>query len=86
MSQIHERYLVNNVVKPNEVRAELGKPALEGLDTEKQEREERMANMKADSQQASRDARDRERDANNSDGPATATGRNPKGSGAKELK
>ena len=86
MSQIHERYLVNNVVKPNEVRAELGKPAIEGLDTEKQEREERMANMKADSQQASRDARDRERDANNSDGPATATGRNPKGSGAKELK
>lgn len=94
-AQIHEIYLAQNVIKPNEVREEIGKPQIEGLDDEKQRQAEEQMKMqldakaqesqrRADEQNANRDARDRQRSQNNSDGPATATGRNPKGSGPKE--
>lgn len=93
-AQIHEIYLAQNVIKPNEVRGEIGKPQIEGLDDEKQRQAEEAAQMqidakaqseqrRADEQSASRDARDRERSQNASDSSTTPTGRNPKGSGAK---
>lgn len=94
-AKIHETYLVNNVIKPNEVREELGRPAIEGLDEEEERKEaERFereqnaareaAEQKAEHDRTSRDARDRSRDQNASDSSTTTTGRNPKGSGAKE--
>lgn len=94
-ADIHEIYLTAGVVKPNEVREEIGKPQIEGLDDEKQRQEEERFNRemqakqedsqrREDEQSETRDARDRERSGNSSDGSATATGRNPKGSGPKE--
>jgi phosphosulfolactate synthase (CoM biosynthesis protein A) len=100
-ANIHEKYLVNGVVKPNEVRQELGKPQIDGLDTEKadQAKEQMQMQLDATAQQndmkmqadakakhdaISNDKKDQNASQNASDSPTTSTGRNPKGSGAKQ--
>jgi len=102
-ANIHEKYLVNGVIKPNEVRQELGKPQIDGLDTEKadQAKEQMQMQLDATAQQndakmqaqadakaqhdaTSNDKKDQAASQNASDSPTTSTGRNPKGSGAKQ--
>jgi PBSX family phage portal protein len=68
-SQILERYVKTQVMLPNEARSVLGLPQREGGDEPFQ--------PKPDSERA----RDGERTNNQSDGPATLNGRNPKGEG-----
>lgn len=82
-ANIHEKYLVNGVVKPNEVRQELGKPQIDGLDEEKAGRGE-DAKTKAEHDAQSYDAKDRAVSENASDSSTASAGRNPKGSGAKQ--
>jgi PBSX family phage portal protein len=116
-AQIHEIYLGQNVIKPNEVRGDLGKAQIEGLDDEQANQAKEQMQMQLDAKaqenqmkadtaataaqakaeavaakpavagaKPARDARDRSRSQNASDSPTTATGRNPKGSGAKANK
>ncbi len=81
LSQINERYLRNQAVTPNEVREMIGLPQIRGGDEmvdlspgqQAQQRSEARGNT----------ARDRERTNEQSDGPATIAGRNPKGEGEK---
>jgi PBSX family phage portal protein len=75
-SQILERYVKNQIMLPNEARTILGMPQREGGDqplTVKPENTNNDANR----------ARDGQRLNNQSDGPATLAGRNPKGEGRK---
>lgn len=81
LSQIHERYLKTQVITPNEVREEIGKPQRDGGDdvielTARQQTDAR-ANI------AGNRTRDAERSNNQSDGAGAISGRNPKGEGAK---
>ncbi len=83
-SQIHERYAKIGALVPNEIREEIGKPQREGGDQpmvmsakEQVESEAEQADKEYERQ------RDSERMAQQSDGPAAISGRNPKGSGAK---
>jgi hypothetical protein len=62
---------------PNEGRELLGLPQIEGGNEPLQLKPEQVANDNADRQ------RDTERTNNQSDGPATVSGRNPKGEGRK---
>jgi PBSX family phage portal protein len=70
-SQILERYVKTQVMLPNEARSVLGLPQREGGDEPFQPKP--MDNAER--------ARDGERVNNQSDGPATISGRNPKGEG-----
>jgi len=70
-SQILERYVKAQVMLPNEARSALGLPQREGGDEPFSPKPEDTAQR----------ARDGERVNNQSDGPATLTGRNPKGEG-----
>ena len=74
-SQILERYVKTQVMLPNEARSALGLPQREGGDEPFNPKPEQAANDNADR------ARDGERTNNQSDGPATISGRNPKGEG-----
>ena len=80
-AQIHERYLRNQAVTPNEVRDELGKPPIPGGD-EVVELSPRQAADAKNNQQGS-DQRATDRENNSSDSPTTVSGRNPKGQGSK---
>jgi len=74
-SQILERYVKTQVMMPNEARQALGLPQREGGDEPFQLKPQDAANETANRQ------RDSERANNQSDGPATITGRNPQGEG-----
>jgi PBSX family phage portal protein len=74
-SQILERYVKAQVMLPNEARTVLGLPQREGGDEPLQLKPQDAANATANR------ARDGERLNNQSDGPATISGRNPKGEG-----
>lgn len=80
-SQIYERYVKNKIMTPNEVREGLGMTQIEGgdamLDLTPKQQSDTRANM------ADNRARDTERSNAQSDGPGAASGRNPKGQGAK---
>lgn len=82
MSQIHERYIRNKVMVPNEVRNRLKLPAMPGGDEVVEQRPQVKAEQNAQAN-GSRE-RDKERVANNSDSTTTVSGRNPKGAGSKE--
>jgi PBSX family phage portal protein len=74
-SQILERYVKTQVMLPNEARQILGLPQRDGGDDPLQMKPQDIANETANRQ------RDSERLNNQSDGTATISGRNPKGSG-----
>ncbi len=78
-SQIHEKYLRNQVVTPNEVRDELGKPPRPDgdkvIELSPRQAADSKNNAKGD------DARATDRQNANSDSPTTTTGRNPQGEG-----
>lgn len=74
-SQILERYVKTQVMLPNEARQVLGLPQRDGGDEPFQPKPDQAANDNANR------ARDAERSNNQSDGPATVSGRNPKGEG-----
>jgi capsid portal protein len=74
-SQILERYVKTQVMMPNEARQVLGLPQREGGDEPLQLKPQDAANETANRQ------RDSERTNNQSDGPATISGRNPQGEG-----
>jgi PBSX family phage portal protein len=76
-SQIIERLVKTQVMMPNEGRELLGLPQIEGGNEPFDPKPEQAANDNADR------ARDTERTNNQSDGPATVSGRNPKGEGRK---
>ena len=76
-SQIIERLVKTQVMLPNEGRELLGLPQIEGGNEPFDPKPEQAANDNADR------ARDTERTNNQSDGPATVSGRNPKGEGRK---
>lgn len=78
-SQIDERYVRNKVVTPNEIRERIGLPQIEGGDKMVEQTPRQAADANANTQQNRQ--RDAERTANQSDGEATTTGRNPKGEG-----
>ena len=78
-SQIHERYVRNKIITPNEVREDLGLPQLDDGDKMVEQTPRQVADANANTQQNRE--RDAERTANQSDGEATTTGRNPKGEG-----
>lgn len=81
MSQIHERYVKNQVMVPNEVRENIGLPQRDGGDEPvvltARQAADAVGNMPGNK------TRDGERANNQSDGPAAVSGRNPKGEGAK---
>jgi PBSX family phage portal protein len=76
-SQIIERLVKTQVMMPNEGRDLLGLPQIEGGNEPFDPKPEQAANDNANR------ARDTERTNNQSDGPATVSGRNPKGEGRK---
>lgn len=76
-SQIIERLVKTQVMLPNEGRELLGLPQIEGGNEPLQLKPEQVADDNANR------ARDTERTNNQSDGPATVSGRNPKGEGRK---
>lgn len=76
-SQIIERLVKTQVMLPNEGREILGLPQIEGGNEPLQLKPEQV------SSDNSNRARDSERTNNQSDGPATVSGRNPKGEGRK---
>jgi len=76
-SQIIERLVKIQVMLPNEGRELLGLPQIEGGNEPFDPKPEQAANDNADR------ARDTERTNSQSDGPATVSGRNPKGEGRK---
>lgn len=78
-SQIHERYVRNKIITPNEVREDLGLPQIDDGDKMVEQTPRQVADANANTQQNRE--RDAERTANQSDGEATTTGRNPKGEG-----
>ena len=81
LSQIHERYLRNQTLTPNEVRESLGLPQIAGGDKIIEMSPKVAQNQKTEAE--GNTARDRERVNQQSDGPATIDGRNPKGEGRK---
>jgi HK97 family phage portal protein len=76
-SQIIERLVKTQVMLPNEGRELLGLPQIEGGNEPFDPKAQDTANANANRQ------RDTERTNNQSDGPATVSGRNPKGEGRK---
>lgn len=82
MSQIHERYARNKIMKINEIRAEKGLPAIPEGD--KFFEPSKQTNAEQNAQANNSRQRSQERVANNSDSTTTITGRNPQGSGSKE--
>jgi PBSX family phage portal protein len=76
-SQILERLVKNQIMLPNEAREVLDLPQRKGGDTPL----ELTAGAAADARANGNRARDAERTNNQSDGPATISGRNPKGEG-----
>lgn len=83
-SQIHERYAKIGALVPNEIREEIGKPQREGGDQPMVMSAKEQADMQVE--QADKEyerQRDAERMAQQSDGPAAISGRNPKGQGPK---
>lgn len=72
-AQMHQTYVSSGVMLKNEVRDKIGLPIIEGIDDEP-----------VDAKAPSVIARESERAAQQSDGTASAQGRNPKGTGAKE--
>ncbi len=81
LSQIHERYLRNQAMTPNEVRENLGLPARKEGDKMVDLSPKTQANQRQNA--AGTSERQRERVNEQSDGPATIEGRNPKGEGAR---
>ena len=81
LSQIHERYLRNKAMTPNEVREILGLPQAKDGDKMVELSPQQQANARQNAEGDS--ARQRERTNAQSDGPATIDGRNPKGEGPK---
>jgi PBSX family phage portal protein len=81
LSQIHERYLRNKAMTPNEVREDLGLPARKGGDKMVEMSPQAQASQRQNAEGNSE--RQRERVNNQSDGPATIEGRAPKGEGPK---
>jgi len=81
LSQIHERYLRNKAMTPNEVRENLGLPARKGGDKMVEMSPQQQASQRQNAEGNS--ARQRERTNAQSDGVATIDGRNPKGEGTK---
>lgn len=79
MSQIHERYVKNQVMLPNEAREAIGLPARKGGDKPFELSPKQEASKKNDAKAS--DSRSTERANNNSDSTATTTGRNAKGEG-----
>lgn len=73
-STIHKTYSDIGVMKKNEIRESIGMPAIDGLD------DEPVDETDPNSVQQRNNARTQQQ----SDGSGAATGRNPKGSGAKE--
>lgn len=78
-SQIDERYLRNQVLTPNEVRARKGLPGLEGGDKVIELKAQQKADQRANAGKTR--ARDSERSANQSDSQHDSEGRNAKGDG-----
>ncbi len=76
-SQILERYVKNQIMLPNEARDILDLPQAEHGDSPLQ----LTARAAADSMANGNRSRDAERTNSQSDGPATVSGRNPKGEG-----
>ena len=72
-AHMHQTYVSSGVMLKNEVRDKIGLPIIEGIDDEP-----------VDAKAPSVIARESERAAQQSDGTASAQGRNPKGTGAKE--
>lgn len=81
MSQIHERYVKTQVMLPNEIREDIGLAQRDGGDEPLQLTARQAADEKGNMQ--GNKERDSERSAQQSDGPAAISGRNPKGEGAK---
>ena len=80
-SQILERYVRNQIMTPNEARDVINLPQRKGGDTTIQPTARAQADANAN--QGKTRARDAERSAGQSDGPATTDGRAPKGEGRK---
>jgi PBSX family phage portal protein len=78
-SQILERYVRNQIMMPNEARQLLNLPQIDGGDDPFQMTSRLAADARAN--QGKTRQRDTERVNEQSDGPATTTGRNPKGEG-----
>ena len=78
-SQILERYVKTQIMLPNEARAILDLPQVQHGDTPLQLTARQAADTRANT--AGNRQRDTERTNNQSDGPATVAGRNPKGEG-----
>jgi PBSX family phage portal protein len=78
-SQILERYVRNQIMMPNEARQLLNLPQIDGGDDPFQMTSRLAADARAN--QGKTRQRDAERVNEQSDGPATTTGRNPKGEG-----
>jgi PBSX family phage portal protein len=79
-SQILERLVRNQIMVPNEAREQLGLPQRSDGDEPLEMSARRIADARANTRQTR--ARDSERVNNQSDGPATISGRNPQGEGA----
>jgi len=80
-SQILERYVKNKIMVPNEAREKIGLPQMEGGDKPMEMTPRQATDARANNAQNRN--RDSERSANQSDGPAAVSGRNPKGEGPK---
>jgi PBSX family phage portal protein len=80
-SQIHERYVKNQIMVPNEVREEIGFPQRDGGDQPLELNPRQAADAKGNMD--GNKTRDSERTNSQSDGPAAISGRNPKGEGPK---
>jgi len=78
-SQILERYVKTQVMTPNEARQQLGLPQRPDGDDPFEMTPRQATDMRANTAQNRQ--RDSERTNNQSDGPATLTGRNPSGEG-----
>lgn len=79
-STVHKTYADIGVLLPNEIREKIGMPTIEGLD----DRKERIERERMELEAKSVMERNNQRTQQQSDGAGAATGRNPKGSGAKE--
>ena len=79
-SQILERYIKTQVMTPNEAREQLGLPQRPDGDDPFEMSSRQATDMRANT--AQNRARDAERANNQSDGPATISGRNPQGEGS----
>jgi PBSX family phage portal protein len=79
-SQILERYVKTQILTPNEAREQLGMPQRPDGDDPFEMNSRQAADMRSNT--AQNRERDRERANNQSDGPATISGRNAQGEGA----